>query len=179
MSGTLDDEYLEWLYHKVADPKLRRPEHSWWALFRQLYSTEFVWLIPNDDNRVEDGRNLRAEFERETGSPLEYEWQHLGCSVLEMLIALSNRLAFETSQESPRWFWELLCNVELVEYHDQKMSRFESRGEVEYIVERLIWRNYRYDGVNGLFPIRRPSEDQSKVEIWYQMHEYLQERGYI
>jgi hypothetical protein len=46
---------------------------------------------------------------------------------------------------------------------------------VEEILYALIWRTYDPDGVGGFFPLAWPKEDQTKIEIWYQMNAYAKE----
>lgn len=107
-AGTLDDRYLSWLYGQVAVVKTRKSSKTYWNLLRYLYSTEFVWFVPNDDNRAADGKELRREWMAETGIHPDAEWLSLGCSFLEMLIGLSRRLAFETEEDASFWFWHLI-----------------------------------------------------------------------
>lgn len=174
MSGTIDDQYLEWLYAQVAAVRNRNPARSYWKLFRQLYSKEFIWLVPNDDNRVEDGRNLRIEFLAEQGSDqAPSEWLELGCSVLEMLIALARRIEFQTDTEAVEWFWTFLQNLSLSHFNDNFYNQY-SESEIDDILDSLIFRLYERDGRGGLFPISDPScVDQRKIEIWDQMSIYL------
>jgi hypothetical protein len=47
--------------------------------------------------------------------------------------------------------------------------------KVHHILERLIWRQYREDGLGGFFPLNWPDKDQTQVEIWYQMQKYVTE----
>jgi hypothetical protein len=169
-AGTLDDQYLTWLYGQVAEVKTRKSSRTYWDLLRQLYSIEFVWFVPNDDNRAEDGRELRSEWAAELGELVNPEWLSLGCSFLEMLIALSRRLAFEAEGDTSSWFWHLLNNMELLGFNDR--SHF-SEQEVEDRTSTVIWRTYGYDGNGGMFPLRNPNQDQRKTEIWYQLSEYL------
>lgn len=177
MSATLDDLYLEWLYSQVASVKQRAKTKTYWSLFRQLYRTEFVWLVPNDDNRVQDGRDLRWEFIRECDiRNAEASWMRLGCSMLELLIGLSRRLAFEDGQSPVHWFWVMLGNVELDQCTDmvyQQKPQVETW--VENIAERIIFRQYEPDGSGGLFPLQHPMQDQREVELWYQQCAYLLE----
>jgi hypothetical protein len=171
MDAPLDELYLQWLYGKVASPRARSPRRTYWSLLRQLYMKEFVWFIPNDDNRVEDGRDLRFEFAQECNLPdLDVNWQGLGCSLLEMLIALSRRLAFEAEGEAHIWFWHLLRNLGLSDYNDATPGDPE---DVEEVLDTLIWRTYSYDGRGGLFPLERAETDQRETEIWYQLNAYL------
>lgn len=166
-----DDAYLRWLYQQVARVSLRNPSKTYWSLFKQLYKTEFVWFVPNDDNRVEDGRDLRVEFLEQTGFPdVPPEWLELGCSMFEMLIALSRRLSFEADGEPRAWFWHMLRNIELHDITDDKVYSDEN---VSKILDGVIWRTYDRDGNGGLFPLRHPTQDQTKVELWYQLSAYL------
>ena len=171
----LDEAYLKWLYHQVGDVRFHNPASTYWSLFRTLYSKEFVWFIPNDDNRVEEGKALRREFlldHRLSPYDVDRNWLDLNCSFLEMLIALSRRLAFESEGEAHEWFWELLNTLALDAYSDRNGV---PEVEVDEILDRVIWRQYLANGVGGLFPLEHPREDQREVEIWYQMNAYLLE----
>jgi hypothetical protein len=173
MTGTLDDRYLTWLYEQIGSVTLKTPARTYWILLRQLYSKEFVWFVPNDDNRVEDGRELRHEFvSSQNITDADSEWMGLGCSMLEMLIGLSRRLSFEAGGEPRVWFWHFMDILDLRKCNDR--SRF-SEKYVDNILSIVIWRNYNSDGQGGLFPLRNPQQDQRKVEIWYQMSAYLLE----
>lgn len=172
--GTLDDRYLKWLYRQVKTVRARKGSRTYWRLFEQLYSTEFVWFVPNDDNRAEDGRDLRREWAAAYGEELDPQWLSLGCSFLELLIGLSRRLAFEGGNDGRSWFWMLMNNLGLQDFHDE--SDF-SAEEVEEITHTVIWRTYDPNGNGGLFPLQDSASDQRQVEIWYQLSEYLLERS--
>ena len=47
--------------------------------------------------------------------------------------------------------------------------------KIDDILDTLIWRTYEYDGIGGFFPLTNAEEDQTKVEIWYQMAAYINE----
>lgn len=176
MSEPLDELYFRWLYAQVGSVKLKNPSRTHWSLLKLLHMKEFVWIIPNDDNRLEDGRDLRDEFVYEIRHmDVEPEWMSLGCSMLEMLIGLARRLWFEDDHfQIDEWFWHLMENLGL--------SGFSDRGgwdeqDVEDILNAVIWRIYEPDGRGGLFPLKNAQEDQREVELWYQMSEYLLENG--
>lgn len=168
--GTLDDKYLTWLYGQIADAKIRRGNKTYWKLLRQLYSHEFQYFIPNDSNRASDGRDLRLLFADENACDIDAAWMDLDCSFLEMLVAFAKRLEFQSEQTSERWFWELLQNLGISEYHDD-MGYNEKF--VDECVARVNERTYHANGSGGLFPLRKPKKDQRRVELWYQMCEYL------
>lgn len=176
MSAPLDDRYFEWLYSHIGAVRNRNPARSHWHLARQLYVKEFVWLVPNDDNRVEDGRDLRYEFINETGADdVDPNWMGLGCSMLEMLIALSRRASFEHDAKTPdEWFGLMLHNIGLDKYSDARYSDAVAQ-DVDETLDRVIYRTYDPTGHGGLFPLSHTFHDQRKVELWYQLAEYLLE----
>lgn len=166
-----DDAYLRWLYQQVTQVQNKNPSRSYWTLLRQLYTTEFVWFVPNDDNRAEDGRDLRYEFLEETGFPgADEEWLNMGCSMLEMLIALSRRLSFEADGEPRAWFWHIMRNLKLDTMSDAVPY---SEEDVDEVLGNVIWRTYKKNGQGGMFPLKHATEDQTQVEIWYQVAAYL------
>lgn len=177
MNEPLDEQYLKWLYRQVASVRLKNPARTYWSLLRHLYTKEYVWLVPNDDNRVEDGRDLRYEFIEDNEAHPDSNWLGIGCSILEMLIGLSRRLAFEAEGEPAGWFWQLLDNLGLKDYSDARFnSSDELHNEIDDILDRVIWRTYDSDGRGGLFPLNGACDDQREVELWYQMSHYLFER---
>lgn len=178
MDEPLDELYLRWLYSQVLPIESKNSSRNFWALLRQLYCTEFVWFVPNDDNRLEDGRDLRQEFLRSDASlPNDsWDWIQMGCSMLEMLVALGRRLSFQMEGEPRFWFWTLLENVGLDKFNDRFYKTDKQAEEVDEVLQRIIWRNYAEDGSGGLFPLKHPDEDQRKVEMWYQMSAYILEQ---
>lgn len=174
MDVPLDEAYFSWLYSQVGDPDITNPTHTYWGMFKQLYDKEFVWFIPNDDNRIADGKDLRYEFVEQSGlEDVDMGWLQLGCSMLELLIALSRRLAFEAEGEPRDWFWHMLDNLTLSQYNDRLQKRRSS--EIDEILDRVIWRTYGINGEGGIFPLRYSDRNQQKVELWYQMSAYVLE----
>lgn len=171
----LDELYFVWLYSQVADPELTDPSLTFWNLLRLLFTREFVWIIPNDDNRLEDGKALRQEFiHDESLDEVDGDWIGLGCSVLELMIGLARQLSFEADGESYYWFWRMMENVGLHKYSDDKKIQ---RRTVEKILDRIIFRNYKPNGKGGFFPLEEPEQDQRKVELWYQLGAYVLEQS--
>lgn len=174
MDKPLDELYLEWLYSQVADPRIKDPNRTYWWMLRQFLNKEFVWIIPNDDNRIADGKELRYEFiNAEQIQDVELAWIHMGCSMLELLIGLSRRLAFEAEGEPRDWFWHLVTNINLDHVTDFKYLELALEDKVDEVLNRVIWRQYSSDGHGGLFPLRDPKHDQTRTELWYQLSEYV------
>lgn len=172
MYDDLDDEYLTWLYEQVGPGSVRErnPARTFHRLFRHLYSIEFVYLVGMDDNRAEDGRALRYEWDDTHNLFLPIDWLMRGCSFLEMLIALSRRLEFEGDGHADGWFWHLLDNIHLAQCNDR--TGFDP-DTVDDIVNTVIQRTYTRNGRGGLFPLRRSHKDLRNEELWYQMNAYL------
>lgn len=155
--------YLKWLGRQICPDR----DRDYSDLYEIMFSTEFIWFIPNDDNRMADGLELRAEYERGPRTLLE------GSSVLEVLIALSRRLEFHAGGEATDWAWVLITNLGL----DRMSGHIGQirRERIEEILERLVWRTYEPNGSSGFFPLAYPRLDQRNVELWYQMHAYIEE----
>lgn len=152
----------------------KNPARSHWKLARKFYTTPFTWTVLNDDNRYEDGRALRWEFVEEVGErPVDRDWLALDCSILEMLIALSRKVSFESFGSPGDWFWKLVENLEL-KYADD-IYEVSIDEEVEEVLDNLVNRTYERNGRGGLFPLRDHLDDQRDVEIWYQAAAYLEE----
>jgi hypothetical protein len=177
MSNPLAEDYLRWLVPQVRDEN-KFP--TYWELFGIMFETEFVahpgveWYVPNDDNRVQDGRDLRAEFcyanHIRAGSLNRLEPY---CSFLEVLIGLSRRMAFAAGGSAQGWAWQFVENLELTRMIDPLSSR--KQRKVVDILDTAIRRTYTPDGVGGFFPLAWPDDDQTQKEIWYQMAAYIDE----
>lgn len=173
MNTDLDDAYLTWLYSQVDARCVREknPTRTYWSLMAYLYSIEFVYFIGMDENRAEDGRALRYEWDDEHDLPVPTEWLLRGCSFLEMLIALSRRLEFEGDGHADVWFWHLIENLGLQHYNDRVGFH---PATVQNVVDTVIWRTYDRNGKGGLFPLKKAPKDLRDQELWYQMNTYLQ-----
>jgi hypothetical protein len=181
-SATIEGQYLEYLYHKIGSRTDNNPSHGHWLLAEQLYEKPFAWTVPNDDNREQDGLNIRTEFLASLHSPyLGLELQHMPCSMLEMILALAERASFMDLEGKDQfwWFWRIMDNLELLPYTDERyMDSPESHANVDYILESLIRRNYASNGAHGgMFPLAHPTKDQRKTEIWYQLSYYVMENN--
>lgn len=175
--NSLDEAYLDWLVQQVTSPRQRRSTvRTFWKILRQFHEKEFHWFIPNDDNRILDGLELRNEFlaliHYRIGEEDE-EWASNGCSVLELLVGLSRRLSELDGGEPRTWFWEMVKNLGLDQFDDQVPYDW---ADVDEALSTFIFRQYDRDGTGGLFPLEHPNGDQRKVEIWYQLNAYLLER---
>lgn len=174
----LDSRYLSWLQTLIG-PSVhnRNPARSYSLLAEQLFMRSFEWSVPNDDNRIEDGRDLREEFLAESGARRDRRFLGADCSMLELLIALARRAEFESSKDSYTWFWQMIDNIGLRICTDDVYSD-EIHDVVDDMLDQVINRTYEASGRGGLFPLNRPDKDQREVELWYQLQAYLLENGF-
>src|SRR5574343_937028 len=171
MSEPLDESYFKWLYSQVDDVEETRKSKTCWNFLREFFIKEFVWFVPNDDNRLEDGRDLRYEFvESMNIQEVDITWTQLGCSMLELMIGLSRRLTFEAEGNSRDWFWTLVSNLGLRRWPDSVVC---PKDKIDEVLDRVIFRNYDSRGRGGFFPLRKTRNDQRTVELWYQLSEYV------
>lgn len=164
------NRYFRWLCNAVNGEDDYR-------VLNELYSRDFYALVPMDENRTADGLELRYKYARENGA---YPNLDRNCSVLEMMVALSQRIDRnlmtepDKGDQAYKWFWEMSSNLGLATYKEDFDSEY-APYEISCILDTFLTRTYHYDGEGGLFPLQKPKEDQRKVEIWYQMNAYLME----
>lgn len=168
--SSVAESYRHWLANQIANGN---PGKTYRDLTALMFEKPFEWLVPNDDNRVMDGLELRTEF-RYAEHIRERALKSIGpANFLEVLVALSRRLAFMGGGDAPGWAWHLMDNLGLRRMYDPLPPR--KALQVIDILDTCIWRTYEPDGQGGFFPLSRPKEDQTKVEIWYQIPDYLEE----
>jgi len=169
------EEYYKWLCHFVFTSRRR----NYKRLIKYLHSVEFTYFIPFDENRYEDGIELRRRFAIESGYMQDHLINIMGddpCSVLEMMIALAIRCEenimedIEIGDRTGQWFWAMIDNAGFGSLTD---INFNSR-EADFITNRILNREYGPCGEGGLFYIKHNCHaDLRTVELWYQLNWYL------
>jgi hypothetical protein len=170
----MENRYFDYLCSLVG----RSQDYS--ILLGELHKIEYYALIPNDDNRGEDGKQLRHQFIDMDGPHGSSFLPDRQCTVFEMLIGLSYRLEFETAQsrweKAPNeWFWVLVDNLNLTRWTNMEIRSFNSTDDMHIRIDWFLSRDYLENGNGGLFPLKYPKKDQRRVEIWYQMSAYIME----
>lgn len=171
MSTNVDERYLLWLCGLVVNEGRDRRILRSKKMIQSLFYEPFYHFVPNDDNRASEGQGLRDKYMDDTERQLLRQSYFRPCSVLEMLIALSERMAFELfnpmnmpDPDVTGCFWEIIDNLKLK----------PNQSNVA-IIHKLNKREYLPSGLGGMFPLEDHREDQRAVEIWYQMMAYLME----
>lgn len=175
---TRDDvinDYFEWLFNIVCGERYSE-KISYRKLLMRLHDIEFIYFIPKDQNRAEDGIGLRYRFAYNYKSPAAAEtYLDDPCSVLEMMVALAIRCEESIMDDANygnrtgQWFWGMVVNLGLGSMVDDRFDKIF----VDKVIEKFLNRNYRRDGKGGLFTVRGCDRDLRDVEIWYQLCWYL------
>lgn len=174
-----DDPYFQWLCRKVGIPK----ERPYLKMAAELHTLIFRPgdAIEADKNRANDGLHLRVDFMERYG--VSGSANNRGpCSMLEFLIGLAKRMSYvmgsdENDLHTAHYFWKMIENLRLMKLQDDRYEELNGDFFVGEATERVIFRNYDWNGNGGLFPLKHCVHDQRRVEIWYQMQSWLLESG--
>lgn len=171
------DPYFQWLCKRAGIPR----KHKYLRVAGELHGLLFRPgnAIETDANRANDGLQQRVIFMERYG-PQGSSSSRGPCTMLEFLIGLSQRMSFIMGTEdndlhTEFYFCRLLENLRLGKLTDDRYDELNGDFFVQEAVDRVLFRTYERDGSGGLFPLKRAFEDQRKVEIWYQMQQFLQE----
>lgn len=174
VTRNVNEEYFRWLCFLINDSK----KGSYNKLLNYLYDTEFVYIMPMDGNRYEDGINMRYRFGRDNDIEdmiIASCLDDRPCSILEMMVALAVRIEEhiminpENGMMPGRWFWKMIENLGLINMTDRRFD-----GEyVNSVVWRFLNREYGPNGEGSLVHIPDRQYDIKSMEIWYQMMRYL------
>ena len=170
----INDEYFEWLC-ELIDSKRFSKQVAYRKLLMHLHNIEFTWFITRDDNRADDGIQLRRRFGLQRDDMTLPRYIQGPCSVLEMMVALAVRCEESTMDDTQygdrtgQWFWSMINNLGLNSMRDSKFDR----DYVDDVIARLLNREYEPDGRGGLFTVKNCEYDMRDVEIWTQLSWYL------
>ena len=170
----INDEYFEWICDLIDINRFSK-QVSYRKLLAHLHNIEFTWLIPMDENRADDGIQLRRRFALSRHDVSLSRYIHGPCSVLEMMVALAVRCEecimddAQMGNRTGQWFWEMIHNLGLSSMRDSSFNR----DFVDDVIARFLNREYEPNGRGGLFTVRHCSHDLRTVEIWCQLSWYL------
>lgn len=172
---TTINKYFKWLYDLVCGKRYSK-SMSYEKLLMRLHDTEFIYSILMDENRAEDGVDLRYRFGDECACLNEVDLYLTGpCSVLEMMVALALRceehIMYDPSygDRTSQWFWGMIVNLGLGSMTDDRFDR----DFVDETIDIFLRREYEPNGEGGLFTIKDCKFDLRAIDIWYQLNWYL------
>ena len=172
--------YIEWL---VKD-KLGLTDKEWKKynfLCNSLAKIEFIAVHPLDENRAEDGLELRSQFSDETGLYLDgSSGLTVRCSMLELIAGLAikveNRIMRNISigDRTSKWFFVMIDNMDFSKMTNNDW-KYDYEDYIRKVCSSIINRDYGSNGVGGLFPLKNDSKNWTNEEIWVQCMAFLRE----
>lgn len=173
--------YLRWLIARVKGTT------NYSKVLAMMHDTRFEYVIPQDRYRESDGRNLRRMYADERGFEITDEDLSYPASLLEVMVSLSDTMSMNVlyDEDNPDalpylYFGEMMENCGLANYTNsylENLSKAQAREFVDGICKKVMYRRYSRNGEGGLFPIPGCRKDQRKIELWYQMNEYILATG--
>lgn len=176
MVPSLALKYTHWLYDRVCAVRDFDSARSYINVCNEMQDMMFRILVPRDDNRWNDGLDLRDEFLdyiRDRTLDREAERIH-DVSLLEVFVGLAARGRLLTGMDESEWFEIFLKNLGLDRCSDRTFD-LPARLKVRRSLRKFNERRYRANGQGGLFPLTMPMADQRDVELWYQLGAYIRE----
>ena len=188
----LVDDYVYFLYRIVQNGGENHRK-----LCVELFKNRFFITrsAPKRDvDREKDGLELRKELPHKThwldnmtqdeypGNVFDYERYQIPCTILEMIIGISKRMSEQLMDEdgedkTAQYFWEIIRNLGLDCWDDDNFGWETGLApkNIGKTCEILCKRQYNPDGTGGgMFPMPGLlGINQKKMEIWYQMQEYI------
>jgi hypothetical protein len=176
------EAYLRALYKEVSNNRSR----SYLNLSRLLHTIDFVWDVPNDDNRIGDALEKRKEYMELVGFSEALKTKP--ASVFEVLVGIVYRMMYVMDGEdrglsTSKLYIELLENLNISGFTDGMFLRSRNikkiEADVRTKIRKMMARKYTPSGRGGVFPLKRnPVKhgiDLRKTELWYQMMYYIAE----
>lgn len=188
MNVEIVNEYQRWLVNQVdrtsTNPynefgkREREAGLTYSKLYEYLWEVEFdpINMKVLDENRWEDGRELRSEFAYQTGKDRYFIYEDIPgpCTMFEFLAALAMRVEFvmqdpDLGDRTYLWFMNSLKSLGLY----FSLDWCYDQGYVEYVLDRFMDVKYKSDGRGGVFYIPDTSRDLRDLQIWDQMTHYI------
>lgn len=174
----LQEIYFQWMSELAFPNVSERQQYSY--LLEALHKSMFYFSVPMDENRMYDGIDLRYKFayeqrysEDEASLALS---NNKSCSMLEMMVALSikgdERILYDY-EKGGRADYIFKIMLESLDLTRMTNNQFDSYY-VDTQIDRVLNRDYDWNGKGGLFTVKNPRRDMRLVDIWYQMNWYLE-----
>lgn len=125
---------------------------------------DFVWYIPEDEDRAIQALRMRDEYCFETGMPSP---RQAPASFLEVFVSITDILTAMLYQDRESFTKSILLNMGARSYSDDGRPPSEIHEETLIIAERVMYRTYSRNGTGGLFRI--PGIDTLEMPLMTQM----------
>lgn len=163
--GETEIAYVRWLLLRIGGLS-----NEIIFLCRTLLSIEFYSVMEDDNNRAKDATDIRDEYIAESGIQA-IDGLLMAPSVLEVLVALSERATMMDFDPPSKWFCLFLENLGFGYLTDEKWSD-DAERYVRATIRKWLDRRFSYNGVGS--PFRgNGTYDVSKTTMWNSLQWYL------
>ena len=125
---------------------------------------DFVWYIPEDEDKAVQALRMRDEYCYETSMPLP---RQAPASFLEVFVSITDSLTAMLYQDREKFTKSILLNMGAYSYSDDGRLPSEIHEGALEIAERVMYRTYGRNGSGGLFRI--PGANVLETPITSQM----------
>lgn len=173
--------YFDWMMEKVENSYEPGGAGTHRLLLRRLHELEFYTVLPRDEDRIQDGLDMREDYSNDCRIiPWDDAERYSPCSMLEIMVSMCWR--FETNVMSNdlygnrfgKWFWMMIENCGLSFLNDRSYT-YDADNYVAAVMRRICDRSYEANGDGSFFPLREPRGDMRKTDLWYQLQWYVTE----
>lgn len=174
------DAYFDWLKEQIMSDDIYELD-DYGILITTLSVMPFTYVVEMDSNRMWDGLYLRNIF---YDDHVAFEGELTQeCSLLEMLVGLAYRMANDVFSDLGKstgdWFWEFISNLGADYYTDdilEGVSDKNHRDDLIDILSNFMDRKYKDSRSGNIFLFKKDPKDLKKIELWYQMHYYIEQK---
>lgn len=170
------NRYYIWLLEKIDFDSHSEYSH----LLEYLHNKNYIWNNPMDENRSEDGLNLRIRFEDESDYA-DYSSLTRPSSVLEMLIAFAERINTDVMSDNystAYFFWLMLDNLGCNKFKDDSFDA----TEVDILLNQWLnpiekgGKSYQKREIKKwLFPLKSGKTAEEGLDEWERMQRFVME----
>ena len=125
---------------------------------------DFVWYIPEDEDKAIQALRMRDEYCYETGTPSP---RQAPPSFLEVFVSITDSLTAMLYQDRESFTKSILLNMGARSYSDDGRLPSEIHDAALDIATRVMYRTYGRNGSGGLFRI--PGENVLEMSLTTQM----------
>lgn len=125
---------------------------------------DFMWYIPEDEDKAIQALRMRDEYCYETGMPSP---RQAPASFLEVFVSITDTLTAMLYQDRESFTKSILLNAGARSFSDDWRLPSEIHEEALKIAERVMYRTYSRNGTGGLFRI--PGADILEMPLTTQM----------
>nr|DAT35097.1 MAG TPA: hypothetical protein [Caudoviricetes sp.] len=150
-------EYLPWLIERGCLSEYRTLASVWDEI-------EFIWYIPEDEDRAIQALRLRDEYAYE----FDYRSPRQGpVTFLEVFVSITDTLSAMVYQDREKFTRSILMNLGVSNLLDSECFSTELYSRGLDSAETVMYRNYHQNGSGGLFKV--PGAKMLEIPLFDQM----------